>query len=49
MKHFSSSERDNAFGQAMLTLHTALDLTQSKLTEILGISRHAIGEAAACP
>jgi transcriptional regulator with XRE-family HTH domain len=44
MKRFSSSERDYAFGQAMLTLRTAIGLTQSGLAELLGISRRAVSE-----
>src|SRR5258708_4388802 len=44
MKQFSYGERDYAFGQAMLTLRTALGLTQAGLAEYLGISRRAVGE-----
>src|SRR6266516_4348802 len=43
MKRFSYSERDYAFGQAMLTLRTALGLTQAGLAEFLGVSRKAVG------
>src|SRR5258707_2434697 len=43
MKQFSYGERDYAFGQAMLTLRTALGLTQVGLAEYLGISRRAVG------
>jgi WD40 repeat protein/transcriptional regulator with XRE-family HTH domain len=38
------SERDYVFGQMMLTLRTAIGLTQSGLAEHLGISRRAVGE-----
>jgi WD40 repeat protein/transcriptional regulator with XRE-family HTH domain len=44
MKRLSYSERDYAFGQAILTLRTAIGLTQVGLAEILGISRRAVGE-----
>src|SRR5436305_1320497 len=43
MKRSSYGERDYAFGQAMLTLRTALGLTQAGLAEFLGISRKAVG------
>jgi transcriptional regulator with XRE-family HTH domain len=43
MKRFSYSERDYAFGQAMLTLRTAVGLTQADLAERLRVSRKAIG------
>ena len=43
MKPSSYSERDYAFGQAMLTLRTALGLTQAGLAEFLGVSRKAVG------
>src|SRR5712692_12121608 len=42
MKRFSYSERDYAFGQAMLTLRTAIGLTQADLAELLGVSRKAV-------
>jgi transcriptional regulator with XRE-family HTH domain len=42
MQRFSYSERDYAFGQAMLSLHTAIGLTQAGLAELLGVSRKAI-------
>src|SRR5712691_8293362 len=42
MKRFSYSERDYAFGQAMLTLRTAIGLTQAGLAELLGVSRKAV-------
>ena len=44
MKRFSYGERDYAFGQTILTLRTAIGLTQSRLAEILGISRRAVSE-----
>jgi transcriptional regulator with XRE-family HTH domain len=43
MKRFSYNERDHAFGQAMLTLRTAIGLTQADLAEFLGVSRKAVG------
>src|SRR5437588_3968295 len=43
MKRSSYGERDYAFGQAMLTLRTALGLTQADLAEFLGVSRKAVG------
>src|SRR6266699_2696114 len=42
MKRFSYGERDYTFGQAMLTLRTAMGLTQADLAERLGVSRKAI-------
>src|SRR5205085_12174847 len=42
MKRFSYGERDYAFGQAMLTLRTAIGLTQAGLAERLRVSRKAI-------
>src|SRR5947209_17653101 len=44
MKRSSYGERDYAFGQAMLTLRTALGLTQAGLAEFLGVSRKAVGQ-----
>jgi len=44
MKRSSYGERDYAFGQAMLTLRSALGLTQAGLAEFLGISRKAVGQ-----
>src|SRR5437868_13947283 len=43
MKRSSYGERDYAFGQAMLTLRTAIGLTQAGLAEFLGVSRKAVG------
>src|SRR5437016_7441714 len=43
MKGSSYGERDYAFGQAMLTLRTALGLTQAGLAQFLGVSRKAVG------
>src|SRR2546423_2901422 len=43
MKRSSYGERDYGFGQAMLTLRTALGLTQAGLAEFLGVSRKAVG------
>jgi WD40 repeat protein/transcriptional regulator with XRE-family HTH domain len=43
MKHFSYRERDYAFGQTMLGLRTALELTQAGLADQLGVSRRAVG------
>ena len=43
MKPSSYGERDYAFGQAMLTLRTAIGLTQAGLAEFLGVSRKAVG------
>ena len=40
----SYRERDYTFGQAMLTLRTAIGLTQAGLAKYLGISRRAVGE-----
>src|SRR5258708_11093451 len=37
-------ERDYAFGQRMLTLRTALGLTQAGLADLLGVSRQAVGD-----
>src|SRR5947209_1991901 len=44
MKGSSYRDRDYAFGQAMLTLRTAIGLTQAGLARHLGISRKAVGE-----
>ena len=37
-------ERDYAYGESMLTLRTALGLTQKGLAHLLGVSRRAVGE-----
>ncbi len=44
MKRFLYGERDYTFGEAMLTLRTALGLTQAGLAEHLSISRRAVAE-----
>ena len=45
MKKFSRyGERDYTFGQAMVTLRTALGLTQAALAKFLGVSRRAVLE-----
>src|SRR5260370_1686971 len=44
MKRSFYGEADYAFGQAMLTLRTAIGLTQAGLAELLGVSRRAIGK-----
>jgi transcriptional regulator with XRE-family HTH domain len=38
----SYRERDYAFGQLMLTLHTCIGLTQAGLAERLGVSRRTV-------
>ena len=43
MKQPSYRDRDYAFGQTMLTLRTAIGLTQAALADHLGVSRFAIG------
>src|SRR4051812_9085866 len=42
MKRSSYSERDYTFGQAMLTLRTALGLTQAGLAQRFGVSGRAV-------
>lgn len=42
MQRFSYGKRDYAFGQAMLSLRTAIGLTQSGLAERLRVSRKAL-------
>ena len=37
-------ERDYAFGQRMLTLRSAIGLTQAGLADLLGVSRQAVGD-----
>jgi transcriptional regulator with XRE-family HTH domain len=44
MRQHLYRERDYAFGQVMLTLRTAIGLTQAELADSLGISRRAVGE-----
>src|SRR6478735_1703714 len=43
MQQLPYNDVDYAFGQLMLTLRTAIGLTQSGLGDYLGISRRAIG------
>jgi WD40 repeat protein/transcriptional regulator with XRE-family HTH domain len=44
MRYISDDQgRDVVFGQIMMTLRTALGLTQSELANLLGVSRRAIG------
>ena len=40
----SYGERDYAFGQLMLTLHTTIGLTQVSLGSLLGVSWRAVAE-----
>jgi transcriptional regulator with XRE-family HTH domain len=35
-------ERDYSFGQVMVTLRTAIGMTQVELAEFLGVSRRAV-------
>src|SRR6476660_7215311 len=44
MNRLPHYEQDFAFGQLMLTLRTAIGLTQAGLAEYLGVSRRAIGD-----
>jgi transcriptional regulator with XRE-family HTH domain len=44
MPRFSYHERDYSFGQAMLSLRTAIGLTQAGLADYLAVSRQAIGD-----
>src|SRR5262249_41266531 len=44
MKPHSYRDRDYAFGQMMLTLRTAIGLTQTAFADYLGVSRRAVGE-----
>jgi predicted ATPase/transcriptional regulator with XRE-family HTH domain len=44
MKKPTYRDRDYAFGQMMLTLRTAIGLTQAALAEAVGVSRRAVGE-----
>jgi transcriptional regulator with XRE-family HTH domain len=43
MKRSSYRDRDYAFGQTMLTLRSAIGLTQTGLADYLGVSRRAVG------
>jgi WD40 repeat protein/transcriptional regulator with XRE-family HTH domain len=43
VNRFVPREQDYAFGQLMLTLRTAIGLTQTGLAEFLGVSRRAVG------
>src|SRR4051794_31477392 len=42
MMHHPYRERDYAFGQVMMTLRTAMNLTQVELAQSLGVSRGAV-------
>src|SRR6266480_2109758 len=42
MKGSSYRERDYAFGQVILTLRTRLELTQTELADLLGVTRRAV-------
>src|SRR3989454_10457745 len=44
MRRSSYGERDYAFGQLILTLRSAIGLTQAGLSDQLGISNRAVGE-----
>src|SRR5438105_6252033 len=44
MRRSSYGERDYAFGQLILTLRSAIGLTQAGLSDQLGISKRAVGE-----
>ncbi|MBI1256390.1 MAG: XRE family transcriptional regulator [Chloroflexi bacterium] len=44
MKRSSPRDRDYIFGQAMLTLRSAMGLTQAGLANLLGVSRYALGD-----
>ncbi len=44
MKSYSYRERDYTFGQLVLTLRSAIGLTQAALGERLGVSRRAVAE-----
>ena len=44
MKGSSYRDRNYAFGQTMLSLRTAIGLTQVGLADFLGVSRRAVGE-----
>ncbi len=42
MRTHTYRERDYAFGQAIVTLRTAMNLTQVELARFLGVSRGAV-------
>src|SRR3954452_16186723 len=42
MKSSLYQDRDYPFGQAMLTLRSAMGMTQAGLAELLGVSRYAV-------
>jgi WD40 repeat protein/transcriptional regulator with XRE-family HTH domain len=44
VSEFPRHEQDYAFGRVLLTLRTAIGLTQAGLGEYLGVSRRAVGE-----
>ena len=44
VRRSSYGERDYAFGQLILTLRSAIGLTQAGLSDQLGISKRAVGE-----
>jgi predicted ATPase/transcriptional regulator with XRE-family HTH domain len=44
MKRHFYRDRDHAFGQLMLTLRSAMDLTQAQLAEALHVSSRAVGD-----
>src|SRR5207249_10971494 len=44
MRRSTYGERDYAFGQLILTLRSAIALTQAGLSDQLGISKRAVGE-----
>jgi DNA-binding XRE family transcriptional regulator len=43
VKKSSYREPDYAFGQLMLSLRTAIGLTQAGLADLLGVSRNGVG------
>src|SRR5258708_35882998 len=45
MERHSYRDRDYAFGQMMLTLRTAIGLTQTGLPDYRGVSRRAVGDS----
>ncbi len=47
MRRSSYGERDYAFGQLILTLRSAIGLTQAGLSDQLGLSKRAVGEGTA--